>query len=303
MSTFSQFGQAEWLLQLAKTMGIAEGSVFEAGAASPHAISNSRCFINAGWQSYLVEASTEHCKEWESLNLRNVVIYNKKINYDPSGIDSLLSEIKVPYDLDVFFLDIDGGEYQLLEGMNSFRPKLICAEYDNSYPLSIDFVPRQIRHSVESAQCSSRAMFRLMSEKGYTYIKSFFLDHIFIANEVIGKNQDNPDLQLVGRKAFCKLAPRHLYDFRAVLLNQDAGKGGNGVEFFQRKLLNLVEHGYIQEASHYYFMLSQIFHSYCPLVVELRGDGYGDAYIKKLEIFDSLYGDALFYPVSACTPR
>lgn len=218
--------------------------------------------IDKDWQAYLVEASSANCKEWEMLNLKNVVVYNKKIDYDHNGLDRLLSEISAPFDIDVLFLDIDGGEYQLLEGMNSFRPKLICAEYDNSYPLSIDFVPRQIRHSVESAQCSSKAMFRLMSEKGYTYVKSFFLDHVFIANEVIHKNQDNPNLQVVGRQAFCKFAPRHLYDFRAVLLNQDAGKGGNGIGFFQTKLQNLVENGYIQEASHYYFMLSQVFHSY-----------------------------------------
>ena len=36
--------------------GVQDGTVFEAGAQSPHEISNSKRFIEAGWNSILVEA-------------------------------------------------------------------------------------------------------------------------------------------------------------------------------------------------------------------------------------------------------
>ena len=54
--------------------------------------------------------------------------------------------------LDVLFLDIDGGEYQLLNGFiaNECRPKIICVEYDNTFPLSIDYVPTKYRHQASS---------------------------------------------------------------------------------------------------------------------------------------------------------
>ena len=56
---------AEWLLKFAK-LGIDKSHVFEAGASTPHSISNSRCFIDEGWNATLVEALDEHCNEWEN---------------------------------------------------------------------------------------------------------------------------------------------------------------------------------------------------------------------------------------------
>ena len=77
-SNYSQHGQAEWILKFTSDIGINRGVCFEAGAASPHFISNSRCFIEAGWKAILVENSSEHCIEWESLNLTNVEVHKKK---------------------------------------------------------------------------------------------------------------------------------------------------------------------------------------------------------------------------------
>ena len=135
----SQFGQAEWLLEVCKKLGIDKGHVFEAGASTPHSISNSRCFIDEGWNATLVEALDEHCNEWEELNFENVSVHKKLIPYTNSGLDDTLKEVcnSTP---DVLFLDIDGSEYHQIRGLTNFRPKFICVEYDNAYPLNIEYV-------------------------------------------------------------------------------------------------------------------------------------------------------------------
>ena len=70
-------------------------------------------------------------------------------------------------------MDIDGSEYLLLEGMKKIRPKFICVEYDDSYPLSIDDIPNAAGHG-RRYQASSLSMFKLMKSMNYLYIQSFF---------------------------------------------------------------------------------------------------------------------------------
>jgi len=207
MKQFSQFGQAEWLLQFSNSIGINHGVVFEAGAHTPKSISNSMCFIEAGWKAILVEAYEDYCNEWRRLQLDNVDVFNIGIKFIDSGLESLLADINAPRNIDIFFLDIDGGEYHLLNGLISYRPKFICVEYDNTYPLSIDFAPNQIRHGF---QASSLATYNLMIGKGYTYVRSFGHDHIFIANELLSRVKDSIQFPM-GKDAFVSSASSHLY--------------------------------------------------------------------------------------------
>ena len=249
----SQFGQAEWLLELCKALGVINGHVFEAGAQSPHAISNSRCFIQEGWQATLVEILEEHCNEWMQLNLPNVNIFNKPIPYRKSGLDEIIKEV-CNAELDVLFLDIDGSEYHQIDGLNSSRPKFICVEYDNAYPLNIRYVPKQMRHSVKSAQASSVSTYELLSQKGYVYLKSFFLDHIFIEESFMLSNLETINNLGIkhGFKHFLLNAPKHLYNIGAVLTNQAEGEAHKGIDFYSEKLENLINHSQMLEASSFY---------------------------------------------------
>jgi len=249
------------------------------------------CFIEAGWKAILVEAYEDYFNEWRRLQLDNVDVFNIGINYIDSGLESLLADINAPRNIDIFFLDIDGGEYHLLNGLNSYRPKFICVEYDNTYPLSIDFVPNQIRHGVAA---SSLATYKLMIGKGYTYVRSFFQDHIFIANELLECVKDSIQFP-IGKDAFVSSASSHLYQFDVTLLNQHEDEVGNGIIFLSSKVSILIDNGYLKEAKHYYYMLSQIFHSYGNLARQMRGENYFQKYSLALKEFDRIHSQYLFY--------
>ena len=293
--TYSQYGQSEWILNLAKSLGITEGTVFEAGANNPYNISNSRCFLDQGWKALLVEARTKGCLDWEKFNHPRASIFNRKIRYVNRGLDEILDIVGAPYDLDVLFLDIDGGEHQLLREMSSYRPKIICVEYDNSYPLSIDFVPSFSKNSIESGQCSSIAMFRLMSSMGYVYINTFALDHVFVSQELFNQNSDHPDFKVFGQKAFSRIAPKHLYHFDKVLGSQLEGEGKKGIRFYRNKLNNLVVNQCYRDASHYFHFLSLIFASFGPLILKGRGEEYYEDYANELEAFNEEFVDSLAF--------
>ena len=177
----SQFGQAEWILDLMNSCGVEGGTVFEAGAQSPHEISNSKCFIEAGWNAVLVEAESHHCDEWSKIQNDRIEIYNELIPYTPNSMDTILSRTVRDRKLDVLFLDIDGSEYYQIKHMSQFRPSVICVEYDNSYPLSIDYIPKMLFHSVPSGQASSKATFKLMLQRLCIYKILLFGSYICVS--------------------------------------------------------------------------------------------------------------------------
>jgi len=273
---------------------IAHGTVFEAGAHSPNSISNSRCFVDKKWTAYLVEADPSFCDEWNSLSLPNVNVFNRTIQYESSALDHLLSELSVPHDLDVLFLDIDGAEYQLLNGMSKFRPKVICVEYDNSYPLFIDFVPVEMTHGVKRSQASSTAFFKLMDSKSYIYIKSFFLDHIFVESSFYAQCPYHLPEDSVGLTGFTNHAQSHLYDPFSVCLNQADDKGGAGILFYQDKIDALISNQKLQYASQFYYMLSLYFQSLLPIVKANRATPYYDDFCSHRLTFDRKFREFLF---------
>ena len=101
------------------------------GASSPDDPSLTPQFLQTiTIQTLLCEIDSKLCAEWENLGNKLIKILNSPIKYERKGLEDILCRMKSPYAIDALFLDIDGGEYQLLEGVDSFRPKIICVEYD-----------------------------------------------------------------------------------------------------------------------------------------------------------------------------
>ena len=202
----------------------------------------------------MVEPSDLACNEWKALNLNNIIVKNSYISYTETGLEDILQECGCRKDLEVLFFDIDGGEYQMFKGLASFRPKIVCIEYDNGFPLSINFVPKVIRHHQNGGQASSAAMFHLFRQKRYTYLRSFFQDHIFISDEYLDEigNLANLGISTFGRDAFINNASDHLYSYQAVLINQPDNHANDGVNFYATKIESLLDNGYISEARHFF---------------------------------------------------
>lgn len=292
----SQFGQGEYIYDLLNASGINHGQVFEAGAASPSHVNNSEIFRKNGWTNFLVEPSHLACNEWKALKLSNVSVHNKYISYAETGLEDILHECGCGKELDVLFFDIDGGEYQLFRGLISFRPKIVCIEYDNSFPLSINYVPRMIRHHQNGGQASSTSMFHLFRQKRYTYLRSFFQDHIFISDEYLDSigNLSNLGINTFGRKAFINNASDHLYSYKAVLINQPDNHAKDGVKFYSTKIEALLDNGYISEACHFFWILRNVMKDNIPNA-EQRGESYHDLYVHAVDEFVKEYSHILFY--------
>lgn len=263
---YSQLGQAEWIYSLLASCGITIGSVFEAGAHSPNLNSNSRIFIENGWEAYLIESDQSHAHSWSeylstiSLGKRDKVsIINREIPYESNGLESLFLSLSIK-SLDVLFFDIDGGEYQLLESLNATQPNIVCVEADNGYPLNISYVPNHIRHL---DQCSHRAMYEMMIRKGYIYLTGLAQDLIFVTPDLLHETilKYRPDLPY-GEDFFFQTAHRNFENYFRIWDNwpQNIAAGVVTVEYFSTRLRRLVNNNQHSEAS--------IFHQECLRVLD-----------------------------------
>ena len=186
---YSQLGQAEWIYTLLSYCGINDGLVVEVGAHTPYSLSNSRIFIENGWNALLVEGEHEYLVQWEEFieNIltsgQEITLYKDYVELKEGGIDDILKHHDVKF-ADILFLDIDGGEWHLLKSLNEFKPSIVCVEADAGFPHSIVYTPQLIE---SGNQASHRSFHEMMKKRGYQYLHGFGQDLIYASEEFIAE--------------------------------------------------------------------------------------------------------------------
>ena len=175
----SESGQSTFIMDFFARRGYGCGTVFDAGANRPDYISNSFLFLAEGWRGLLYEP-TDLATFWEPLaSSLNFQLVREFIPLMSDGLHNVLSNSLIAPDIDVLFLDIDGGEYGLIEGLfarATVRPKVICVEYNNNFSPEIKYVPNSI---VIGLQASARAFFDLFKTNSYVFLGCFWGDIVF----------------------------------------------------------------------------------------------------------------------------
>jgi len=94
----------------------------ELGAGDGFHLSNSRYFIEKGWNGILIDAE----------NRGNQEVKQHKISRE--NINPLLKTYKCPKVFDFLSIDLDGNDYWIIEEiLKEFSPKLIIAEFNASF--------------------------------------------------------------------------------------------------------------------------------------------------------------------------
>ena len=122
VQTYSQNGE-EFVIQ-AMLLNDTNPTKFlvELGAGDGFHLSNSRYFINKGWNGILIDAD----------NRGNEEVKQHKITRE--NINSILKTYKCPKEFDFLSVDLDGNDYWIIEEiLQRYSPKLIVAEFNASF--------------------------------------------------------------------------------------------------------------------------------------------------------------------------
>ena len=190
---FSQNGEDGVLEQIFKLLNISSGTFFEFGAADGVWCCNTRTLLQKGWKGLYVEPDRANFERLllNTSMFRNVVCRNQYV--DVSGSFSIenhwLSAAREigQAELDFLSIDVDGFDDELLESIQTLRPKVIMVEVNaGHHPMYPHRIPRTV--SANNVGQSMYIMNQIASKKGYLpicYTGNLIFVHESVAENII----------------------------------------------------------------------------------------------------------------------
>lgn len=129
---YSQNGEDGVLAAIFERIGTANRWCCECGAADGLFFSNTRRLIEAGWSSVQIEADAaayEKLAERYATHERVLCFHGKVEPSGPNSFDDILSRLKIPADLDLLVIDVDGQDYHLFNSLWKYKPRVVVCEF------------------------------------------------------------------------------------------------------------------------------------------------------------------------------
>ena len=177
---FSQFGEDGLIEACLKKFGIKNEWCFEVGAYDGVRFSNVKRLWDNEWNAVLIESDAdlyEKCRRFENDRVRCV---HERI--EPASLDRILADQGAPKNLDLGVIDVDGQDYHILDGLESYRPRLLLVEFWNTQPAHQEsFVPPL----GGEGQAAFRPLKLLGESKGYVALAKTHVNILFCDKELL----------------------------------------------------------------------------------------------------------------------
>jgi len=186
----SQFGEDGIIQEVVAILGLDRGSdrwCIEIGAWDGYRFSNTwNLIVNGGWHGVLIEGDTKRFAELEKRYAGMARVTTVRAWVDVKGVHSLdrilLAATKLPGDIDLLSIDIDGADWHVWKRLEAYRPKIVVIEFNPSIPNDV--------HFVQAADCtvhqgsSLAALIALGKEKGYELVVTTTVNAVFVVADM-----------------------------------------------------------------------------------------------------------------------
>jgi hypothetical protein len=116
---YSQSHEEAYLLHIFSNLKIENGFLVELGAWDGYHLSNTRYFIENGWDAILIDGDNRGNNEV------------KQHFIDAENVISIFKKYSTPKEFDFLCIDLDGNDIYILEKiLTEFSPKVIVAEFN-----------------------------------------------------------------------------------------------------------------------------------------------------------------------------
>lgn len=183
--SYSQHGEEGVIEAIFREIGMKSKSCVECGAYELRQLSNVYSLWTNGWKALLIEGDREryarltrdYAAHPQAGELR-VSIANRFVAEDgPDSLDCILSEYKLPTDLDLVSIDVDGTDFHIWRGLEKFQPRLVIVEYNPTIPPHIEIVGSGHGNNIG---CSALALGKLGQQKGYSLVACIGWNAFFV---------------------------------------------------------------------------------------------------------------------------
>lgn len=173
---YSQSGEDGIIEEIFKNIGVTNRRYVEFGAGDGVCLSNTRYLLRLGWSGSLWDIEPKHPR-----------VAREEITAE--NINAIFEKYKVPQDLDLLSIDIDGNDYWVWKAL-TWRPRVVVIEINPSIPLgqrlAIKYDPNIRFAKTDYYGASLSALRALGVEKGYSLVYVIrSLNAFFVRSDII----------------------------------------------------------------------------------------------------------------------
>lgn len=139
---------------------------------------------NYHYEAILIEGDKKRFQELcKNLPEKKIIKVNKFVKFSGENkLDNILNKYSFPKNFDFLSIDIDGNDYHIFKGLNIYRPKLICIEFNPTIPNNVNFV--QAKDMSINQGSSALSLVELAKKKMYSPVVATNHNLFFVNNEL-----------------------------------------------------------------------------------------------------------------------
>lgn len=196
----SQNGEQGVIDAVFREIGVKSRTCVEFGAYDLKKASNVYPLWTDGWRALLIEGDKRRYEKLRSDYAahpqhedQRVQIANRFVSENGAdSLDRILAEHDFPTDVDLVSIDVDGQDFHIWRGLETFAPRLVIVEYNPSIPPHIEIIGDGRGNNIG---CSALALARLGQQKGYSLIACVGWNAFFVHREHAALFADSDDLE------------------------------------------------------------------------------------------------------------
>jgi hypothetical protein len=158
----SQYQEEKVLNAIFEKMGTTSKFLVDFGAGDGHSLSNSRYFLEKGWDGLLMEGKKNNVPD----------IMHEFITAE--NIEKLFEKYNVPEKFDLLSIDIDGNDYWVWKAIKNYRPRVVIIEFNGTIKegisKTIEYNPEHCFGNNDYYGASFEALRKLGLSKAYTLV-------------------------------------------------------------------------------------------------------------------------------------
>jgi hypothetical protein len=110
-----------------------------------HASNTYNLIKNQNYEAILIEGDKKKFKELcNNIPDKKIIKINKFVEFlGKNKLDNILKKNNFYKNFDFLSIDIDGNDYHIFEGLEYYKPKLICIEFNPSIPNEVIFIQKK----------------------------------------------------------------------------------------------------------------------------------------------------------------
>ena len=206
---FSQFNQAEMLIEIFKVINSTNNYFVEFGARRPAILNSSYFRIYKNWRGLLLDGAPGESPNGGSWNFKDI---QELLNNDDDSncrlrkefitvenINNIFKKYNVPLTFDLLTIDIDKNDYWIARSIlenKQFFPRVVCIEYSSFFNSDEKYVPEYKFDNVwippNITGSSLVSFYELFKFYNYSYVGNSAGEHaIFILNSELPSKYQN----------------------------------------------------------------------------------------------------------------